>query len=172
MKPIARWAAALISLSGEVSDPNSVQPCERPHVSDAATRARPASGARGTGHVMPIRYDAGAVPDPSTRRAARLLLLLSLPRPAMLSVFRSSPFTLVHTREPRAVDDEMERSLRREAEAANREALTPPKAEAARRATGAFGPTATSAATAPDPEVPAKAQRRRFTAEYRVSWLA
>ena len=42
-----------------------------------------------------------------------------------------------------------------------------PKAEGARRATGAFGPTATSAATAPDPEVPAKAQRRRFTAEYR-----
>ena len=36
-----------------------------------------------------------------------------------------------------------------------------PKAEGARRATGAFGPTATSAATAPDPEVPAKAQRRR-----------
>ena len=33
-----------------------------------------------------------------------------------------------------------------------------PKAEGARRATGAFGPTATSAATAPDPEVPAKAQ--------------
>ena len=39
-----------------------------------------------------------------------------------------------------------------------------PKAEGARRATGAFGPTTTSAATAPDPEVPAKAQRRRFTA--------
>ncbi len=34
-----------------------------------------------------------------------------------------------------------------------------PKAEGARRATGAVGPTATSAATAPDPEVPAKAQR-------------
>ena len=39
-----------------------------------------------------------------------------------------------------------------------------PEAEGARRATGAFGPTATSAATAPDPEGPAKAQRRRFTA--------
>lgn len=29
------------------------------------------------------------------------------------------------------------------------------------------GPAGTSRATAPDPEVPAKAQRRRFTAEYR-----
>ncbi len=46
-----------------------------------------------------------------------------------------------------------------------------PKAEGARRATGAFGPTATSAAMAPDPEVPAKAQRRRFTAEYRLRIL-
>ena len=46
-----------------------------------------------------------------------------------------------------------------------------PKAEGARRATGAFGPTATSAATAPDPEVPAKAQRRRFTAAYRLRIL-
>ena len=46
-----------------------------------------------------------------------------------------------------------------------------PKAEGARRAPGAFGPTATSAATAPDPEVPAKAQRRRFTAEYRLRIL-
>ena len=40
-----------------------------------------------------------------------------------------------------------------------------------RRATGAFGPTTTSAATAPDPEVPAKAQRRRFTAAYRLRIL-
>jgi transposase len=39
--------------------------------------------------------------------------------------------------------------------------------EGARRATAAFGPPATSRATAPDPEVPTKAQRRRFTAEYR-----
>ena len=45
------------------------------------------------------------------------------------------------------------------------------KAEGARRATGAFEPTATSAATAPDPEVPAKAQRRRFTAAYRLRIL-
>lgn len=42
-----------------------------------------------------------------------------------------------------------------------------PEAEGARRATGASGPSATSRATSPDPEVPAKAQRRRFTAEYR-----
>ena len=27
---------------------------------------------------MPIRHDAGAIPDPSMRRVARLLLLLSL----------------------------------------------------------------------------------------------
>ena len=39
------------------------------------------------------------------------------------------------------------------------------------RGRGAFGPTATSAATAPDPEVPAKAQRRRFTAAYRLGIL-
>ena len=39
------------------------------------------------------------------------------------------------------------------------------------RGCGAFGPTATSAATAPDPEVPAKAQRRRFTAAYRLGIL-
>jgi transposase len=41
------------------------------------------------------------------------------------------------------------------------------EAEGARRATGASGPPATSRATAPDPEVPAKVQRRQFTAEYR-----
>ena len=46
-----------------------------------------------------------------------------------------------------------------------------PKAPVALRAPSAFGPTATSAATAPDPEVPAKAQRRRFTAEYRLGIL-
>jgi transposase len=40
------------------------------------------------------------------------------------------------------------------------------EAEGARRATAAFGPPATSRAT-PDPEVPAKVQRRQFTAEYR-----
>ena len=46
-----------------------------------------------------------------------------------------------------------------------------PEAEGARRATAAFGPKATSHVTAPDPEVPAKAQRRRFTAEYRLRIL-
>jgi len=43
-----------------------------------------------------------------------------------------------------------------------------PEAEGARRATGAFGPSVTSRATEPDPEVPAKVERRRFTAEYRL----
>ena len=42
-----------------------------------------------------------------------------------------------------------------------------PEAEGARRATGASGPSATLRATAPDPEVSAKVQRRHFTAEYR-----
>jgi len=42
-----------------------------------------------------------------------------------------------------------------------------PEAEGARRATGASGPS-TSRASAPDPEVPAKVERRRFTVEYRV----
>ena len=42
-----------------------------------------------------------------------------------------------------------------------------PEAEGARRATAAFGPSTTSRATDPDPEVPAKVQRRQFTAEYR-----
>jgi len=41
------------------------------------------------------------------------------------------------------------------------------EAEGARRATAGFGPPATSRATLPDPEVPAKVQRRQFTAEYR-----
>ena len=45
------------------------------------------------------------------------------------------------------------------------------KAEGARRATAAFGPSVTSRATDPDPEVPAKAQRRRFPAEYRLRIL-
>ena len=40
-------------------------------------------------------------------------------------------------------------------------------AEGARRATGGAGSAGTSRATAPDPEVPAKVQRRQFTAEYR-----
>jgi len=42
-----------------------------------------------------------------------------------------------------------------------------PDAEGARRATGVSGPVGTSRAAAPDPEVPAKVQRRQFTAEYR-----
>jgi len=46
-----------------------------------------------------------------------------------------------------------------------------PEAEGPRRATGAFGPMTTSRATAPDPEVPAKVQRRQFTAEYRLRIL-
>ena len=45
---------------------------------------------------------------------------------------------------------------------------TGPGAEGARRATGASGPVAPSGATDPDPEVPAKIQRRRFTAAYRL----
>ena len=51
------------------------------------------------------------------------------------------------------------------------EVLMGPEAEGARRATGADGPMTTSRATAPDPEVPAKVQRRRFTAEYRLRIL-
>ena len=46
-----------------------------------------------------------------------------------------------------------------------------PEAEGARRATAAFGPAATSRATDPDPEVPAKTRRRRFSAEYRLRIL-
>src|SRR5436190_12004689 len=45
------------------------------------------------------------------------------------------------------------------------------EAEGPRSATGAFGPITTSSAAAPDPEVPAKAQRRRFPAEYRLRIL-
>ncbi len=41
------------------------------------------------------------------------------------------------------------------------------EAEGARRATGAFASPSMSRAPAPDPEVPAKVQRRQFTAEYR-----
>lgn len=46
-----------------------------------------------------------------------------------------------------------------------------PGAEGARRATGVAGLPGTSRATAPDPEVPAKVQRRRFSAEYRLRIL-
>jgi transposase len=45
------------------------------------------------------------------------------------------------------------------------------EAEGARRATGASGPMTTSRATDPDPEVLAKPQRRRFSAEYRLRIL-
>jgi transposase len=46
-----------------------------------------------------------------------------------------------------------------------------PDAEGARRATGVTGPAGLSRATPPDPEVPAKVQRRTFTAEYRLRIL-
>ena len=46
-----------------------------------------------------------------------------------------------------------------------------PEAEGARRATGDSGPMPTSRATAPDPEVPAKVTRRRFSVEYRLRIL-
>ena len=46
-----------------------------------------------------------------------------------------------------------------------------PAEEGARRATGGAGLAGTSRATAPDPEVPAKVQRRRFSAEYRLRIL-
>ena len=45
------------------------------------------------------------------------------------------------------------------------------EAEGARRATGASGPMTTLRATAPNPEVPAKPERRRFSAEYRLRIL-
>ena len=46
-----------------------------------------------------------------------------------------------------------------------------PDAEGARRATGASGPSVTLRASTPDPEVPAKVQRRQFTAAYRLRIL-
>ena len=45
--------------------------------------------------------------------------------------------------------------------------VTGPGAEGARRATGGPGPVTGSRASHPDPEVPAKVERRRFTMEYR-----
>ena len=45
------------------------------------------------------------------------------------------------------------------------------EAEGARRATGASGPMTTSRVTDPDPEVSAKPERRRFSAEYRLRIL-
>ena len=44
-------------------------------------------------------------------------------------------------------------------------------AEGARRTTGGPGPATTSRTTDPDPEVPAKVQRRRFPAAYRLRIL-
>jgi transposase len=46
-----------------------------------------------------------------------------------------------------------------------------PEAEGARRATGVAGPAGSSRTTPPDPEVPAKVERRTFTAEYRLRIL-
>ena len=45
------------------------------------------------------------------------------------------------------------------------------EAEGARRATAASGSSATLPAFTPDPEVPAKVERRQFTAEYRLRIL-
>ena len=42
-----------------------------------------------------------------------------------------------------------------------------PDAQGARRATGVAGPAGTSRTPAPDPEVPAKVERRQFSPEYR-----
>jgi transposase len=46
-----------------------------------------------------------------------------------------------------------------------------PEPEGARRATGASGPSATLRGPTPDPEVPAKVQRRQFTVAYRLRIL-
>ena len=46
-----------------------------------------------------------------------------------------------------------------------------PDAEGARKATEVAGPASTSRVRPPDPEVPAKVQRRRFSAEYRLRIL-
>lgn len=55
--------------------------------------------------------------------------------------------------------------------AVDRDVVVGAEAEGARRATGASGPMTTSRATDPDPEVPAKPERRRFSAEYRLRIL-
>ena len=55
--------------------------------------------------------------------------------------------------------------------AVDRDVVVGAEAEGARRATGATGPMTTSRVTAPDPEVPAKPERRRFSAEYRLRIL-
>ena len=53
----------------------------------------------------------------------------------------------------------------------DRDVVVGAEAEGARRATGGSAPMTTSRATDPDPEVPAKVKRRRFTAEYRLRIL-
>ena len=49
--------------------------------------------------------------------------------------------------------------------------VTGPGAQGARRATGGPGPVTTSRPPAPEPEVPATVQRRRFSAAYRLRIL-
>ncbi len=49
--------------------------------------------------------------------------------------------------------------------------VTGPGAEGARRATGGPGPVTGSRASDPDPEVPAKVERRRFPPAYRLRIL-
>ena len=49
--------------------------------------------------------------------------------------------------------------------------ITGPGAEGARRATGGPGPVTESRASDPDPEVPAKVERRRFPPAYRLRIL-
>ena len=56
-------------------------------------------------------------------------------------------------------------------EAVERDVVAGPGAEGARRATGGPGPVTTSGLPAPDPEVPATVQRRRFSAAYRLRIL-
>src|SRR2546425_9095064 len=64
-KPSARWAAALISLSGCASDANSRQPCERPHASAAAISARPTPWRRALGTTYhPSRYATRSLRQP------------------------------------------------------------------------------------------------------------
>ena len=56
-------------------------------------------------------------------------------------------------------------------EAVERDVVAGPGAKGARRATGGPGPVTTSRPPAPDPEVPATVQRRRFSAAYRLRIL-
>ena len=56
-------------------------------------------------------------------------------------------------------------------DAVESEVVAGPGVEGARRATGGPGPATTTPARAPDPEVPATVQRRRFSAAYRLRIL-